>query len=142
MWKLEVANGKGEAEFEQEGVDLFSHSFPVQLEDENLLVPGYTVFGPDGAPIESVGIVPADEKPLELSSEGAVCINGLWLHFDEQTARHEFGYIDERGTLITADELGGQLDDPMLRRQWNLSFHMDGAELLASGMAPGYAGTE
>ncbi len=142
MWRLEVSDQEAGTVLEHEDVAVRSSSFSIVLQGEQLLVPGFTVSDADGNPIESVGGVNSHERSLELNEEGLVCIKGLWVHFDKETSQHRFGFVDAEGGFVSADDLGGRLDDPMLQRQWNLSFHMDGAELLASGRAAGYGGSD
>ena len=131
MWHLEVIN-QGEVVYERDDVTVQSHRFNVQ--SEGTTVPGYTVYGNNSRPIESVG---GHEASMELTKEGLVCIKGMWTHFEDrfgdgQGGRLYYGVRTDDGEFQEVHKLPKEWNDPRLQRQWNLLYEGDSGLAIAS----------
>lgn len=122
IWKADIVS-QGETVAEHEGVTFSSRTFFMIGERENNTVPGFTLYGSDGKPLEMVG---GTEVSLEAQKEATICVQGLWVHSQDGL---RYGVQAEGGEFVEV----GALDDPRLQRQWNLRPLLEGA---------GYAGTD
>lgn len=139
MGSLDILN-QGEIVAQHTGVSVSQEDFDIRHEGE--YGKGFVATDGEGEVIDRI----VGEFSMA-TGEDFICIRGIWVNAfgpDEEFPEGGvyYGILDESGDFKPREELEGD-ENRLLEREWRLRPQdMDGAELLASGRAAGYGGSD